>query len=81
MAFRRGVLLELGGFDEALDTGRPLPGGGDLDMYYRIFGLGTPWSTILRSWRSTNTDGPWPSCGDNTGPGAPVSWPTPASPI
>lgn len=40
MAFRRGVLLELGGFDEALDTGRPLPGGGDLDMYYRIIRAG-----------------------------------------
>ena len=30
MLFRRSVLEELGGFDEALDTGAPLPGGGDL---------------------------------------------------
>ena len=26
----------LGGFDEALDTGPPLPGGGDMDMFYRV---------------------------------------------
>ena len=36
MAFRREVVLALGGFDEALDTGPPLPGGGDLDMFYRV---------------------------------------------
>lgn len=40
MAFRREVLLQLGGFDEALDTGAPLPGGGDLDMFYRIIRSG-----------------------------------------
>jgi cellulose synthase/poly-beta-1,6-N-acetylglucosamine synthase-like glycosyltransferase len=33
MAFQRKVLLNLGGFDEALDTGAPLPGGGDLDIF------------------------------------------------
>ncbi|NUN66286.1 glycosyltransferase [Pseudanabaena biceps] len=42
MAFRRSVLLELGGFDEALDTGRPLPGGGDLDIFYRVVRAGYP---------------------------------------
>ena len=36
MAFRRNVLRRLGGFDEALDTGAPLPGGGDLDVFYRL---------------------------------------------
>ncbi len=36
MAFRRALLIELGGFDEALDTGAPLPGGGDLDIFYRV---------------------------------------------
>jgi glycosyltransferase involved in cell wall biosynthesis len=36
MVFRRSVLEKLGGFDEALDTGAPLPGGGDLDIFYRI---------------------------------------------
>jgi glycosyltransferase involved in cell wall biosynthesis len=40
MAFRRDVLLELGGFDEALDTGAPLPGGGDLDIFYRLVRAG-----------------------------------------
>lgn len=42
MAFRRSVLLELGGFDEALDTGKPLPGGGDLDIFYRVVRAGYP---------------------------------------
>src|SRR4029453_3711949 len=36
MSFRRDVLTRLGGFDEALDTGAPLPGGGDLDIFYRV---------------------------------------------
>lgn len=40
MVFRRQVLLELGGFDEALDTGRPLPGGGDLDIFFRVVRAG-----------------------------------------
>jgi len=40
MAFNRDVLREIGGFDEALDTGAPLPGGGDLDMFYRIIRAG-----------------------------------------
>jgi GT2 family glycosyltransferase len=41
-AFRRDVLLRLGGFDEALDTGAPLPGGGDLDIFYRVIRAGYP---------------------------------------
>jgi GT2 family glycosyltransferase len=40
MAFRRQILQELGGFDEALDTGASLPGGGDLDIFYRIIRAG-----------------------------------------
>lgn len=40
MAFRRDLVRELGGFDEALDTGRPLPGGGDLDIFYRVLRAG-----------------------------------------
>ncbi|NQE33171.1 glycosyltransferase family 2 protein [Microcoleus asticus] len=40
MAFRRDVLLKLGGFDDALDTGAPLPGGGDLDIFYRVVRAG-----------------------------------------
>jgi glycosyltransferase involved in cell wall biosynthesis len=40
MAFRRDLLRSLGGFDEALDTGAQLPGGGDLDMFYRVVRAG-----------------------------------------
>jgi glycosyltransferase involved in cell wall biosynthesis len=40
MAFRRDALRDIGGFDEALDTGAPLPGGGDLDIFYRIIRAG-----------------------------------------
>jgi GT2 family glycosyltransferase len=42
MVFRRQTLIELGGFDDALDTGAPLPGGGDLDMFYRVVRAGYP---------------------------------------
>jgi len=35
MAFRTVALRALGPFDEALDTGHPLPGGGDLDILIR----------------------------------------------
>ena len=40
MAFERDLLISLGGFDEALDTGAPLPGGGDLDIFYRVLRSG-----------------------------------------
>jgi len=40
MAFCREIILKLGGFDEALDTGAPLPGGGDLDIFYRTIRAG-----------------------------------------
>ncbi|MBD2440129.1 glycosyltransferase family 2 protein [Nostoc sp. FACHB-110] len=40
MAFRRQIVLDLGGFDEALDTGPSLPGGGDHDMFYRVIRAG-----------------------------------------
>lgn len=36
MVFRVELLRTLGGFDEALDTGPPLPSAGDLDMFYRV---------------------------------------------
>ncbi|MDX1763557.1 MAG: glycosyltransferase [bacterium] len=42
MAFRRSALVKLGGFDEALDTGPSLPGGGDTDMLYRVVRGGYP---------------------------------------
>ncbi|HEV7524125.1 MAG TPA: glycosyltransferase [Acidimicrobiia bacterium] len=40
MSIRREVALRLGGFDEALDTGPPLPGGGDIDMMHRVLRAG-----------------------------------------
>lgn len=36
LAVRRAPALERGGFDEALDLGETLPGGGDLDMIWRM---------------------------------------------
>lgn len=39
-AVRREPILELGGFDEALDRGEPLPGGGDLDIFWRALQSG-----------------------------------------
>jgi glycosyltransferase involved in cell wall biosynthesis len=36
MIFATDALRAIGGFDEALDTGHPLPGGGDLDAFYRV---------------------------------------------
>lgn len=40
MALRADALRALGGFDESLDTGPPLPGGGDLDVLYRLIRAG-----------------------------------------
>lgn len=40
MSFRRSLLLDLGGFDVALDAGARLPGGGDLDMFCRVIASG-----------------------------------------
>jgi len=42
MVFRRAALERIGGFDNALDTGAPLPGGGDLDIFYRLVRSGYP---------------------------------------
>ncbi len=42
MAVHRATALALGAFDEALDTGPPLPGGGDIDMMHRVVRHGHP---------------------------------------
>ena len=42
LSVRRRAALRLGGFDDALDTGPPLPGGGDIDMLQRIVRTGAP---------------------------------------
>jgi GT2 family glycosyltransferase len=40
MAFRRSVFARVGLFDESLDMGTPIGGGGDLDMFARILDAG-----------------------------------------
>ena len=40
LAVRRQRILEIGGFDVALDMGPELPGGGDLDIIWRILNAG-----------------------------------------
>ena len=40
MVFSTEALRSAGGFDEALDTGPPLPTGGDIDMFYRVLRAG-----------------------------------------
>jgi len=42
MVVHKETVTRLGGFDEALDTGPPLPGGGDLDIFYRVVRAGHP---------------------------------------
>jgi GT2 family glycosyltransferase len=42
MVLRTEAVRALGGFDEALDTGPPLPGGGDLDIWSRLARAGHP---------------------------------------
>jgi hypothetical protein len=61
MAFRRDVLRELGGFDDALDTGASLPGGGDLEMFYRVIRAGgvlvyEPSYMVFHEHRHSETD-------------------------
>lgn len=40
MAVRRDLALAVGGFDTALDMGAVLPGGGDIDMLWRLLDAG-----------------------------------------
>lgn len=39
-ALRRQAALDVGAFDEALDLGEVLPGGGDLDLFWRLLRAG-----------------------------------------
>lgn len=58
MAFRRADLIDLGGFDEVLGAGGPLPSHEDGDMSYRMLASGrrlvfSPASLVYhRQWRS-----------------------------
>ncbi|MGH7835262.1 MAG: glycosyltransferase family 2 protein [Candidatus Binatia bacterium] len=60
MALRRGVLDIVGPFDEALDVGSPVGGGGDTDMFRRILVAGyrivydpeaLNWHRHRRTWK------------------------------
>ena len=57
MAVRRDVARRLGGFDEALDTGPPLPGGGDIDLFHRVLRQGLPLAVNpkRRTWVMSST--------------------------
>ncbi len=44
MAFRRHVLLQLGGFDPSLGAGMPTRGGDDLDIFFRVLKAG--WALV-----------------------------------
>lgn len=61
MAFRRSVFERVGWFDEALEVGTPIGGGGDLDMFARVLDAGIavayePDAEVLHHHRSTVAD-------------------------
>lgn len=61
MAFRRDVLVDLGGFDELLDVGSTIGGGGDLDIYARLLDRGviaeySPGALVWHHHRDTVKD-------------------------
>lgn len=61
MAFRRDELLAAGGFDEALDMGTRIGGGGDLDVFVRVLDRGSviayrPDALVWHHHRATERD-------------------------
>jgi GT2 family glycosyltransferase len=58
MAVRRSVARELGGFDEALDMGAVLPGGGDQDMLWRVLEAGheVVYEPRVQAWHEHRSD-------------------------
>jgi hypothetical protein len=58
MSYRREAVLDLGGFDEALDTGRPLPGGATSTCSPASCGEATRSSTPPPTWCTTSTGAP-----------------------
>jgi glycosyltransferase involved in cell wall biosynthesis len=61
LAVRRRAALAIGGFDEALDRGPSLPGGGDHDLLWRLLGAGhsvayEPASVARHEHRATERD-------------------------
>lgn len=75
MAFRRSDLLALGGFDEALDMGSLIGGGGDLDMFNRAIDAGhvaayEPTALVRHTHRETMHDLRWQVWGYGIAQGA-----------
>lgn len=75
MAVRRDVLLDLGGFDEALDMGTLVGGGGDLDLFIRILDAGhaaryEPGAVVRHRHRETMHDLRWQVWGYGLSQGA-----------
>lgn len=75
MAFRRGVLEEIGGFDEALDMGTLIGGGGDLDAFVRVLDarhvtVYEPTALVLHTHRATIEDLRWQIWGYGIAQGA-----------
>jgi GT2 family glycosyltransferase len=60
MAIRRSVALALRGFDEDLDLGSVLPGGGDLDILWRVVtgGFSTVYEPRVLAWHEHRRDLP-----------------------
>lgn len=58
MALRRQVALDIGGFDEALDMGKVLPGGGDLDMIWRLLAARheVVYEPLVQAWHEHRRD-------------------------
>jgi GT2 family glycosyltransferase len=76
MAVRRSLVLDLGGFDEALDLGEALPGGGDLDILWRMMEAGhevryDPTVRARHEHRADAQSAVWQICGHNR---ALVAW-------
>jgi GT2 family glycosyltransferase len=75
MAFRRSALERLGGFDEALDMGTLIGGGGDLDAFARVIDAGMearyePSAIVLHHHRVTMRDLRWQVWGYGVAQGA-----------
>ncbi|HET9315677.1 MAG TPA: glycosyltransferase, partial [Vicinamibacteria bacterium] len=58
MAFRRGALDRIGGFDTRLDVGTPARGGGDLDAFSRALraGLAVRYEPAALAWHCHRRD-------------------------
>ncbi len=58
MAVNRSVILALGGFDEALDMGAVLPGGGDQDIVWRALEAGyeVVYEPRVQAWHEHRSD-------------------------